>query len=192
MAQPRYHLRLWLSCTFFTLAGVFSSVGLEAQGTGHVSGVVTDSTGAPIYSAEVRITGWPYPIVTDESGSFTFGHVPLGAGTVSVRRLGFEPVSTSVALKDANTPVRGLTVKLRRLPIFLQPVTIESKRVNYTGRLAGYYQRLEKKAGGYFITRDQIDRENPRTLTQLLQHVPAVSGSRMRGGGSGVRMRGRN
>jgi TonB family protein len=97
-----------------------------------------------------------------------------------------------LALKDANTPIRDLTVKLVRLPIFLQPVTIESKKVNYTGRLAGYYQRLEKKAGGYFITRDQIDRENPRSLQQLLQHVPAVSGSRMRGGGAGVRMRGRN
>lgn len=192
MAQPRYHLNRWLSWMFFTLAGVLYSGSLAAQADGHVSGLVSDSTGVPIYSAEVTITGWPYPIVTDESGAFAFSHVPLGAGTVSIRRLGFEPVSVKFTLKDATSPVRGLNVKLRRLPIFLQPVTIESKRVNYTGRLAGYYQRLEKKAGGYFITRAQIDAENPRTLSQLLQRVPAVSGSRMRGGGAGVRMRGRN
>ncbi len=192
MAQPRYHSIRWLSCTLFALAGVFPGGSLGAQVTGQVSGIVTDSAGVPIHSAEVRVSGWPYPIVTDESGLFTFSHVPVGPGTLTIRRLGFEPVLMPVGLKDGNTPLRGLSIKLRRLPIFLQPVTIESKRVNYTGRLAGYYQRLERKSGGYFITRDQIDRENPRSLSQLLQHVPAVSGSRIRGGGAGVRMRGRN
>src|SRR5205823_14207004 len=61
----------------------------------------------------------------------------------------------------------------------------------YTGRLAGYYQRLEKRSGGYFITRDQIDRENPRTLSQLLLHVPGITPYKGRAGSQGIRMRGR-
>ena len=63
--------------------------------------------------------------------------------------------------------------------------------MDYSGRLSGYYQRLERRSSGYFITRDQIDKENPRTLGQLLQHVPGVSPFRGRGGVSGIRMRGR-
>jgi len=63
--------------------------------------------------------------------------------------------------------------------------------MNYTGRLAGYYERLEKKSNGYFITRDQIDRENTRLLGQLLQHVPGVTAVRGRGGITGIRLRGR-
>jgi TonB family protein len=97
----------------------------------------------------------------------------------------------TVTVADANANVKDVALKLAHLPIFLETVLVETQRVNYTGRLAGYYQRLEKRNGGYFITRDQINRENPRTLSQLLQHVPAITASRIRGGGSGVRMRGR-
>jgi TonB family protein len=91
----------------------------------------------------------------------------------------------------AGNALDGLTLKLAHLPILLQAVMVEAHRMTYAGRLAGYYQRLEKRNGGYFITRDQINRENPRSLAQLLQHVPAISASRIRGGGAGVRMRGR-
>jgi TonB family protein len=63
--------------------------------------------------------------------------------------------------------------------------------MNYTGRLAGYYERLEKRSNGYFITRDQIEHEGPRLLGQLLQHVPGVTAVRGRGGITGIRLRGR-
>jgi TonB family protein len=83
-------------------------------------------------------------------------------------------------------------IQLRPLPTVLEQVVVKASKVNYTGRLAGYYQRLEGRNGGYFISRDQIDRENPRLLSQLLTHVPGVNAIRMRSGGGGVRMRGRN
>lgn len=94
-------------------------------------------------------------------------------------------------LDDSSGPVQ-ITIQLVSLPTMLKPVIVTTKRVNYRGRLAGYYRRLEKGNGGYFIPRDQIDRENPRTLSQLLTHIPGVTATRMRSGGAGVRMRGRN
>jgi TonB family protein len=85
-----------------------------------------------------------------------------------------------------------VAVRMKQLVATLAPVVIRPSHVNYTGRLAGYYSRLEKKSSGYFITREQIDRENPRMLGQLLQRVPGVTAARMRGGITGVRMRGRD
>lgn len=192
MTPSRYHGNRGLSAAIFTLAAAFLAMPLSAQSTGQISGTVTDSAGAPIYSAQVSFSGLPYQAITDDRGAFFLSHVPLGTGTLTARRLGFAPLSVTVSVADANIPVKGVTLKLAHLPTFLQAVLVEAKRVNYTGRLAGYHRRLEKRNGGYFITRDQIDRENPRSLAQLLQHVPAISGTRMRGGGSGVRMRGRN
>ena len=63
------------------------------------------------------------------------------------------------------------------------PARRYSPRENeYTGRLAGYYERLEKRSNGYFLTRDQIERGNPRMLAQLIQHVPGFTAVRGRGG----------
>jgi len=172
-------------------AAFLSTTSLNAQGTGRISGVATDPVGAPIISAQVSFSGMPWQAVTDDSGSFVLNGVPFGSGTLTLRRLGFAPFSINLNVSAANPAISGLALQLTHLPTVLQAVTVEAKRMSYSGRLAGYYQRLEKRNNGYFITRDQINRENPRTLAQLLQHVPAITASRMRGGGSGVRMRGR-
>lgn len=183
MTPSRYHGNRRLSAAIFMFAATIAAAALRGQETGQISGVATDSAGAPIYSAQVTLSA-SQQVFTDESGAFFFSHVPLGAQTLTARRLGFSPLSVIVTVADGNADIRGLALKLARLPTFLDAVLVETQKVNYTGRLAGYYQRLEKRNGGYFITRDQINRENPRTLAQLLQHVPAISGTRMRGGGS--------
>src|SRR5437763_1884419 len=85
-----------------------------------------------------------------------------------------------------------LEVRLPRALTTLKPLLVQAKRVDYTGRLSGYYQRLEHQSDGTFITREQIDRENPQMLTQMLSRVAGINSTRMRAGGSGVRMRGRN
>jgi TonB family protein len=179
------------AAAFMLAAASLTTTSLSAQGTGRISGVATDAFGAPIISAQVTFSGMPWQVFTDDSGAFVLNGVPFGSGTLTLRRLGFVPLSLNVSVSAANPAIGGLAVQLTHLPTLLQAVTVEAKRVSYSGRLAGYYQRLEKRNNGYFITRDQINRENPRGLAQLLQHVPAITASRMRGGGSGVRMRGR-
>jgi TonB family protein len=162
-----------------------------AQRSGVVSGIVTDKTGAPVFGAEVSMTGVAFRSVTDERGVFHLGGVPVGSTSLSVRRMGFAPYTISVTVSDANLRGEDLHVTLSPLASVLSPVLVSSRRVDYTGRLAGYYQRLEKRSGGYFITRDQIDRENPRTLSQLLLHVPGITPYKGRAGSQGIRMRGR-
>lgn len=178
-----------------TLAGVFVaatfSFPLEtlAQEVGDVAGTVTDSAGIPIYGAEVTVDGVPFRAFSDEKGLFRLGTIPTGVRRVSARRLGFSPAAVDVHVSLTATAV--VSLRLRTLAAMLPPVVVRPSRMRYTGRLAGYYERLEKNSSGVFVTRSQIDRENPSTLGQLLLHVPGIRGVRGRAG-IGIRMRGRN
>ena len=166
----------------------FAVLGVEAGAqAGLVTGSVRDSAGLPVVGAEVTISSAGETAVTGEHGDF---RMTLGRGRVvlRVRRLGFRPDTAIVEVTDKPATV---SITLARVAAALAPVVVRTPRVNFTGRLAGYYQRLAKRSNGYFITRAQIDAENPRFLSQLLQHAPGMTLQRGRAGGQGVRMRGR-
>lgn len=177
-------LRALVGCSLLFLA---ARAGGQAQGS--IAGSVTDSAGVPLLGVEITVDGTTPHAYTDQQGVFRLGAVQYGTRTLSARRLGFAPAHVSVEVVQAGEA----TVQLRMKPVAstLPPVVIRPGRMSYTGRLAGYYERLEKRSNGYFITRDQIDHENPRMLGQLLQHVPGVSAVRGRGGITGIRLRGR-
>jgi TonB family protein len=173
------------------LASAFFLFGtpVAGQSQGAISVVVADSSGIPLLGAEVTLAGSQLKGFTDEKGAFLFGGVPLGTHVLSARRLGFAPSQVSVELSDASSA--SVSIRLKPLVATLAPVVVRPTRVNYAGRLKGYYERLEKKTAGVFITREQIDRENPRMLGQLLQHVPGITATTRRGGVTNIRMRGR-
>jgi TonB family protein len=166
-------------------------VFLPAAGaqTGTLTGSVTDSSGAPIFGAEVAIAATEARALTDERGEFRLPRFSDAAVTLKVRRLGFVPVS--LELQSQKNQADNLTVRLARTATVLPPVPIRAQRADFTGRLAGYYQRLQGHSSGYFITREEIDRENPSRLSQLLTHVPGIT-ARGNRTGRGVRMRERN
>jgi TonB family protein len=181
--------------TLRTVVVLLAATRLPAQGRVAISGTVVDVAGAPIFGAEVRIGGETKAAFTADNGVFRLPSVPVpaagGSPILTVRRLGFQPASIVLSL-GAATVAESVFVKLAPVPGTLTPVVVQTRRVEYNGRLAGYYQRLEKRNAGYFITREQIDREHPRMLVHLLQRVPGVSAARGRFGTSGVRFRGRN
>lgn len=170
-------------------AFVLFAAPANAQALGNITGTVTDSTGASLLGTEVTIDGAQVRTFTDDHGVFHLGGVPYGVRTLSVRRLGFAPAQVSVQVAEGGDAM--VSIRLKPLARTLPPVVVRPARMNYTGRLAGYYERLEKRSNGYFITRDQIDHENTRLLGQLLQHVPGVTAVRGRGGITGIRLRGR-
>jgi TonB family protein len=162
---------------------------LSAQSPGAVAGVVSDTAGIPLFGVEISVDSSATRVLTDEHGAFRIAGVPYGGHTLSARRLGFAP--TRVRVDVAQGGDATVAVRLVSIAATLPPVLIRASHMSYTGRLAGYYERLEKRSNGYFITRDQIDHENPRMLGQLLQHVPGVTAIRGRGGITGIRLRGR-
>ncbi len=127
--------------------------------------------------------------LTDSLGRFRISGVRLGDAIVRARRLGFTPAAASIVVPAGG--LDGVSIRLPALATVLAPVPVRARGGEFTGRLAGYYERLAK-GGGHFITRERIDRENPRMLTQLLERSPGITSTRIRAGGRGIRMRGRN
>jgi len=179
-----------LVCAGIALAAVGAAPARgAAQANGSISGIVSDSAGAPLVGAELVVEGTSHRVLSDERGAFHLA-VPVGSVSVRARRLGYRPLTLQAEVA-AGSPA-GLTFRLAPIARTLAPVIVRSERVRYTGRLAGYYERLERKTSGYFITREQIDQERPRMTSYLLQRVPGVALARGRAGITSVRMRGRN
>ena len=177
-------LKLRFSIVAFLFLATGTGVGAQA---GPLAGIVVDSAGLPVSGAEVTVFGTAVVVTTGERGEFRMLGLRPGPVVLRVRRLGFKPDSLSTEVTEKG--VSGISIRLSRVAEQLAAVTVRASRVDFTGRLAGYYERLERKTAGYFITRAQIDAENPRTLTQLLQHAPGLTTVRGRAGTQGSRTR---
>lgn len=162
----------------------------RAQQPGVIRGVVTDSSQAPLFGATVEVSGTRLRTTTDERGEFRLTGVRPGAIDISVRRLGFAPVRRRARL-DASAGPAPFHIVLAWLPTTVRPVVVHGNRVEFVGRLGGYYERLHRRTNGVFIPRDELDRRSNRSLSQLLAATPGVNALHLRTGGS-VRMRGRS
>jgi TonB family protein len=160
-----------------------------AQSPAIVVGKVTAETGMALTGADVAIDGTQFRATTDDRGEFRLPGVPAGTFEVRARRLGFRPDAVRVNVPASGT--ESVNISLAVAAQDLQPVFVRGQSIKYTGRLAGYYERLERRMSGVFITREQIEREHPRTLNQLLQRTPGITTLRQRDGSVGVRMRDR-
>lgn len=161
---------------------------IVAQPPGSITGMVTDTAGNPLFGATVLVAGTSLSAVTDERGEFRITTSIPGVVELRARRLGFVP-----AVRQGRvTNQRGQRVELKMtpLPTMLAPVVVKTPRVEYRGRLAGYYERLHRRSGGQFITRDMLERKQYRSLSHVLAQAPGVSAYGLRGGGGVVRMRG--
>ena len=163
----------------------------RAQTLAVLSGSVTDSSGSAVSGAIITVSGSSVHATTDDRGEFRLVGLTPGPLELRIRRLGFVPSSHQIQVTPQDASNR-IHLTLAPLPNTLKPVLVQAKRVEYGGRLAGYYERLERRSNGVFIDRVEIDRKDYRSLTQLLSQSPGISSLRIRAGGGSVRMRGRN
>ena len=177
------------------LALVFAAASISAspasaQSRLALTGVVTDASRTPVFGAIVEVQGTSLRTRTNDLGEFRLDGITAGPVEMQIRRLGFVPVTwrQNVAPNNARDP---LQIVLPALPTVVKPVVVEAARVEYNGRLAGYYERLFRRSNGQFIAREEIDRRSNANLSQLIATKPGINGFRLRSGGGAVRMRGR-
>jgi TonB family protein len=167
------------------VAIVARALGAQAPPSGVVNGSVSDSAGAALAGVEVRALTGVASARTGEDGRFRLAPVPTGAVLLEARRLGFRPETLQVAIGYSESAV--VTFRLRAAANTLAAVVVRAERQKHTGRLAGYFERLESNTGGFFVTRDMIDEGDPRQLSDVLRKAPGVDIVRGR-----VRLRGRS
>lgn len=169
---------------------VSASAAVSAQRPIVLAGVVTDSVGNALLGATVSVAGTSRSAMTDESGEFRITGIPPGTVEFRARRLGFVP-TVEHARVPSHEMVHRVAIRMAPLPTTLRPVIVQADRVEFSGRLAGYYERLHRRHIGQFISREEIDRRQHRSLSRLLAQVPGVNALQLRRGGGVVRMRGR-
>ena len=184
------HLVLEVPLSLVTVAVLLAASAVSAQPSASLSGVVADAEGSGVPGAMVSIANTMLTARTNDRGEFRILGIVPGVVEIRVRRLGFAPMSqmAEVAGTDASNRVN---IRLVVLPAMLDHVVVQRSRISYTGRLAGFHQRLERRSSGQFITRDEMDRNEGRSLSQLLSKSPGVSAVQLRTGGGAVRLRGR-
>lgn len=159
-----------------------------AGAQGRIAGVVRDSTGAGVAGAEITVAGTTVSAESDEAGAFVLAGIPVGAVAVRVRRLGFTPVSIDVVVQSRIT--KSLTVVLANSAPELTPVVIRAQRHRqYTGYLAGFYERRDRGLGR-FITGEEIQSRDPLELTDMLRTLPGITVSSSGLGTTHTRIRG--
>lgn len=158
--------------------GLLAGQSVEAQVTGMIDGVVTDTSLAPISAARVSLNGTNIAVSTLASGRFRIENLPAGLYILSVARMGYEPSLTTLRLAAGDT--------LRPAYALIPSGTVLGA-VRVTGtRSSATKQEFEDRRAlgrGAFMTEEEIDRRNSARTTELLRtfntiEVAAPIGSR--------------
>ncbi len=153
-----------------------------AQGRGpstSLVGVVRDSVGHPVTSAELRIAESELLARTNDSGGFRFGAVPLGRATVVLRRLGYAQVKIPVTLREGR--IDSLVITLSTLATELPGVlVVDEAEARSRKLLAGFWERRSHGFGS-FVTRDEIEKKMSSDFTDLVRQIPSVKVSTLNG-----------
>lgn len=144
---------------------------LGAQVPQRVSGIVRDSLGHPI--AEAHVMTATTRALTDSVGHFTLTLGRTDSTTITVRRLGFESVSFTLA---TDTVARNdLDIELSAIPRLLAEVDVTADRRARVPTIEGFEQRRRDKGGaGYFLGREQLAAREMQPLSNVLRDARGV------------------
>lgn len=145
-----------------------------------VSGVVVSEVGgAALPGAQVTLmsTSSPYQLATTtgDDGRFTLRAPQPGSYTLRVSQLGHAETTTDpIELEDE--VVLEVEIRLGIDAIPLDPLRVVARRQIPRGRMRDFYERMnDPSIGGFYVTREEIDRRPMATPTALVTGAPGVT-----------------
>ncbi|MEN9404589.1 MAG: Colicin receptor precursor [Verrucomicrobiota bacterium] len=184
-------ISLVLSCSkqllrTFTLGLALAGVGLQAQGTGTLSGRVSDaSTGLSLAGARVTVVATGLETYTGPSGDYTIASVPGGARTVEVNYIGYPSLAQQVEI-NGNT---RLNVVFNNETVHLDKVVIEGAAV---GTARALNQQRASATLANIVASDEIGNFPDQNAAEAIQRIPGISLYRDQGEGRYIVLRGLN
>ena len=130
-----------------------------------VNGRITDIDGEPVSGAGVSIEEDHLTAMTAADGTFRIRGAKLGTRTMTIRKLGFEPVRTTIDLKSREPFPVNLT--LAKFVAVLEDVTINALRDRGLDRIG--FNARRHKGTGTFITPEDLARRNPIRVNDILR-----------------------
>lgn len=133
------------------------------------SGAVLDSAKHAVFAAEVSLPGLQKSSVTDKDGKFKIIGIPKGTQKVTVRRIGYGPVDTSL-------PFDGI-VNVTSDIALARAKTADSIVVTAGGSpaLTREFEANRRADGGKFLTRAELAKQETRSLADVLGELSGVA-----------------
>jgi len=143
---------------------------LQAQRSGIV-GTVADTMGVMIAGVQIELSGTDYGAITNSRGEFRLTKVKPGPYRLLMRRIGFEALTMKIDVLNGN-PME-LDFELTPTVVRLATVAVNARYSSDKLIRVGFESR-QKTAGiapSRFITRTDIEQQNPQTLIQLIERM---------------------
>ncbi len=149
---------------------VLARPAIAQQHQGAVSGTVKDSGGTVLSNVEVMLMRSGRAVRTDSAGHFLLAAIPAGNADIGFRRVAFEPVIVSLKIPfDDTTEVE---IRLGGITPLL-PAVIVNEKVE-RNRVLEQFEQRRKTGAGYFVTRADIEKRRPNTLSEYMRMIPGV------------------
>jgi hypothetical protein len=151
---------------------VLQAVAARAQTpVGFIEGVVRDSLGRPIDAAQVLLLGSDAIGASSQvraDGKYRIS-VPAGTAHLLVRMLGYQAQRPLVEVVAGKTT--HIDFKLIQAPAIGPEVVVVADPTR--GKM-GAFNRRKARGVGSFVTRDEIERRKPASMSELLRTLPGV------------------
>lgn len=190
-------MRNW--CRFLQIIVAFASFSLgsanaaRGQNASFGGTILADPSEKPLANVEIVFTDLNRSVRSDKDGNFLFGGLPLGKHNVTVRLVGYEPLTTIITLVDAK-PLE-VDLLLKETTTTLKNIEIKAASP-YAARLAEFESRREIGAGK-FLTAEVFAKNDGRPVSGIMKEKIAgfrsvsVNGrtwiASLRGGGFGCK-----
>jgi len=165
-------------------AGFATSAGAQE---GVVRGSVKDSAGTAVADADVAIVAIHALTRTNAQGQFTLSNVPRGSHEITIRRLGFQPMTVKAVVGDM---AYSYDVVMTPQAAAIAGVDVNAADMRLRLGIEDFYRRRARGTGGKFFTRAEIVERNPRRTTDVLRDSPGIRIVATRSG-QGVRFNGK-
>jgi hypothetical protein len=130
-------------------------------------GLFDQTTGQPVEGAEVFDVSTGWSAKTTATGTVSLVFLPDGGGLVRIRKLGYVPVFTKVAISPRDTaPITLLLARVAELPAV---VTRDTARHYISGNLNAFEERARIRVAGYFIMDSLLRKSENRSFSNLLR-----------------------
>jgi Carboxypeptidase regulatory-like domain/TonB-dependent Receptor Plug Domain len=134
-----------------------------------VGRVIDQENARPVGGALIHLDS-ATTALSDDRGWFIFGAVSAGSHMVRVEMIGYASRDDSLDVRAGQ--VNEIRLTIARTAISLEPIEVTVR----SGWLesSGFYEREESSAAGHFVNRADIERKQPRVLTDLLSDIPGL------------------
>jgi outer membrane receptor protein involved in Fe transport len=160
---------------FFATLFVLISASAFAQGTGKISGTVTDKkTGETLIGVSVKIAGTTKGVGTDVEGRYTIGGLATGKYVIEVSYITYAKKNiTEIEVKDGSTTVVNVVLEEANSQILNQVVITASVKQESVNTLYAGQKNSARISSG--ITADLIRKSPDKNTSEVLKRVSGAS-----------------